>query len=152
MQVASSLRETLITAGKTVKDVSHDISRHVENKPTKLWWISIAISVVVMAYGFYCLCFLLWTGVGVWGLNKTVGWAWDITNFVWWVGIGHAGTLISAILLLFRQKWRMSINRAAEAMTIFAVICAVRAHGSLVVRILLGVSIAKYMGFPLGKL
>ena len=60
----------------------------------------------------------------MWGLNKTVGWAWDITNFVWWVGIGHAGTLISAILMLFRQKWRMSINRAAEAMTIFAVICA----------------------------
>ena len=69
---------------------------------------------------------LLWHGVGMWGLNKTVGWAWDITNFVWWVGIGHAGTLISAILLLFRQRWRMSINRAAEAMTIFAVICALQ--------------------------
>jgi Ni/Fe-hydrogenase subunit HybB-like protein len=66
----------------------------------------------------------LWHGIGMWGLNKTVGWAWDITNFVWWVGIGHAGTLISAILLLFRQRWRMAINRAAEAMTIFAVICA----------------------------
>ena len=58
------------------------------------------------------------------GLNKTVGWAWDITNFVWWVGIGHAGTLISAVLLLFRQKWRMAINRSAEAMTIFSVIQA----------------------------
>ena len=66
----------------------------------------------------------LGTGVGVWGLNKTVGWAWDITNFVWWVGIGHAGTLISAVLLLFRQKWRMAINRSAEAMTIFAVFMA----------------------------
>jgi molybdopterin-containing oxidoreductase family membrane subunit len=68
-----------------------------------------------------------WTifkGIGVWGLQKTVNWAWDITNFVWWVGIGHAGTLISAVLLLFRQKWRTGINRAAEAMTIFAVICA----------------------------
>ncbi len=83
-----------------------------------------AISLSLLAFGFYCICVLLWNGVGVWGLNKTVGWAWDITNFVWWVGIGHAGTLISAILLLFRQKWRMSINRAAEAMTIFAVICA----------------------------
>jgi hypothetical protein len=95
-------------------------------------------------------------GVGVWGLNKTVGWAWDITNFVWWVGIGHAGTLISAILLLFRQRWRMSINRAAEAMTIFAVICAATfpalPHGSPVVRILLGISVAKYMGFTMGKL
>jgi molybdopterin-containing oxidoreductase family membrane subunit len=59
-----------------------------------------------------------------WGLNKTVGWAWDITNFVWWVGIGHAGTLISAVLLLFRQRWRMAINRSAEAMTIFSVIQA----------------------------
>ena len=63
-------------------------------------------------------------GIGTWGVNKTVFWAWDITNFVFWVGIGHAGTLISAILLLFRQKWRMAINRSAEAMTIFAVICA----------------------------
>ena len=62
--------------------------------------------------------------IGTWGLNKTVGWAWDITNFVWWVGIGHAGTLISAVLLLFRQKWRMAINRSAEAMTIFSVIQA----------------------------
>ena len=59
-----------------------------------------------------------------WNLNKTVGWGWDITNFVWWIGIGHAGTLISAILLLFRQGWRTGVNRAAEAMTIFAVMCA----------------------------
>jgi len=74
----------------------------------------------------------------MWGLNKTVGWAWDITNFVWWVGIGHAGTLISAILLLFRQKWRMSINRAAEAMTIFAVICAAMFPGFHMGRLWLG--------------
>ena len=65
-----------------------------------------------------CIIYTISTGIGVWGLNKTVGWAWDITNFVWWVGIGHAGTLISAVLLLFRQKWRMAINRSAEAMTI----------------------------------
>jgi len=70
---------------------------------------------------------VFWTvyfGIGTWDLNRTIGWGWDITNFVWWVGIGHAGTLISAILLLFRQKWRTGVNRAAEAMTIFAVICA----------------------------
>jgi molybdopterin-containing oxidoreductase family membrane subunit len=67
---------------------------------------------------------LVGTGIGTWGLTKTVQWAWDITNFVWWVGIGHAGTLISAVLLLFRQKWRMAINRAAESMTIFAVFMA----------------------------
>ena len=93
---------------------------------------------------FIACAILLWNGIGVWGLNKTVGWAWDITNFVWWVGIGHAGTLISAILLLFRQKWRMSINRAAEAMTIFAVICAATfpldPHGPPLVRLLLGTS------------
>jgi molybdopterin-containing oxidoreductase family membrane subunit len=124
MQVTSSIREPLVTGGKTVRDVSEDISRQVEGKPTNLWWMAIGISVVLLLYGAYCFWMLLWNGVGVWGLNKTVGWAWDITNFVWWVGIGHAGTLISAILLLFRQRWRMSINRAAEAMTIFAVICA----------------------------
>jgi Ni/Fe-hydrogenase subunit HybB-like protein len=124
MQANSSVREYLVTGGKTVGDVSEDISRQVEGKPTRLWLISFTISSVVLLYGLYCAVYLLWNGIGAWGLNKTVGWAWDITNFVWWVGIGHAGTLISAILLLFRQRWRMSINRAAEAMTIFAVICA----------------------------
>ncbi|CAN5225882.1 polysulfide reductase NrfD [soil metagenome] len=124
MHSESVLRETLVTGGKTVHDVSHDISRQVEGSPTRLWWMAFGVSVAVLCYGAYCCGFMLWNGIGVWGLNKTVGWAWDITNFVWWVGIGHAGTLISAILLLFRQRWRMSINRAAEAMTIFAVICA----------------------------
>ena len=88
------------------------------------WKIMITISSVIAFYGVGCILYLIGTGIGVWGLNKTVGWAWDITNFVWWVGIGHAGTLISAVLLLFRQKWRMAINRSAEAMTIFAVIMA----------------------------
>jgi len=124
MQVSSAIRETLVTGGKTVRDVSEDISKQVEGKPTNLWWAAFSVSFVLLLFGFYCLCVMLWNGIGMWGLNKTVGWAWDITNFVWWVGIGHAGTLISAILLLFRQRWRMSINRAAEAMTIFAVICA----------------------------
>ncbi|MTI27450.1 NrfD/PsrC family molybdoenzyme membrane anchor subunit, partial [Fulvivirga kasyanovii] len=110
--------------GKTVHDVTEDICRQVEGKPTKSWMMGMAISLATLGIGTYAVFMLLWDGIGVWGLNKTVGWAWDITNFVWWVGIGHAGTLISAILLLFRQKWRMSINRAAEAMTIFAVICA----------------------------
>ncbi len=124
MDVTSALRESLVTGGKTMHDVSEDISRHVEGKPAPLWWMAFGVSFILLCYGFYCVCMLEWVGIGVWGLNKTVGWAWDITNFVWWVGIGHAGTLISAILLLFRQRWRMSINRAAEAMTIFAVICA----------------------------
>jgi len=124
MQVVSGVRDPLVTGGKTVHDVSHDISRHVENPPAKSWYLAMAVSLALLVFGLYCVFMVLWNGIGMWGLNKTVGWAWDITNFVWWVGIGHAGTLISAILLLFRQKWRMSINRAAEAMTIFAVICA----------------------------
>ncbi|MFC0264023.1 NrfD/PsrC family molybdoenzyme membrane anchor subunit [Fontibacter flavus] len=124
MQVTSSVREPLITGGKTLKDVTHDISRQVEGKPTMGWLLGLLVAVGALALGFIALWATLWEGIGMWGLNKTIGWAWDITNFVWWVGIGHAGTLISAVLLLFRQKWRMAINRAAEAMTIFAVICA----------------------------
>ncbi|NJN24844.1 MAG: polysulfide reductase NrfD [Cyclobacteriaceae bacterium] len=124
MEVVSSVRTPLVTGAKTVGDVTQDICERVEAKPAKSWFLAIAISLCFLAVGIYSLYVTLWEGIGVWGLNKTIGWAWDITNFVWWVGIGHAGTLISAILLLFRQKWRMSINRAAEAMTIFAVICA----------------------------
>ncbi|UJP66846.1 NrfD/PsrC family molybdoenzyme membrane anchor subunit [Mongoliitalea daihaiensis] len=124
MQVTSSVREPLITGGKTLKDVTHDISRQVEGKPSIGWILGLLVSLGALGLGGLALAATLWEGIGMWGLNKTVGWAWDITNFVWWVGIGHAGTLISAVLLLFRQKWRMAINRAAEAMTIFAVICA----------------------------
>ncbi len=120
----AEVRIPLVTGGKTVHDVTEDICRRVEEKPTKLWMAAMAISLALLTVGAYAVYLLVWEGIGMWGLNKTVGWAWDITNFVWWVGIGHAGTLISAILLLFRQRWRMSINRAAEAMTIFAVICA----------------------------
>ncbi len=124
MHVTSPIREPLVTGGKTLGDITNDVCKQVEGKPTKLWYFAFSLSLVFLAYGSFCL-YKTWTvGLGVWGLNKTVGWAWDITNFVWWVGIGHAGTLISAVLLLFRQKWRTSINRAAEAMTIFAVFCA----------------------------
>lgn len=122
--IDAAIRPPLVTGGKTYKDVTADICRPLENKPTRLWWIGFIVS-------FFCLMILVaslfwttWTGIGVWNINKSVMWGWDITNFVFWVGIGHAGTLISAILLLFRQKWRMSINRSAEAMTIFAVMCA----------------------------
>ncbi|TAE39016.1 MAG: hydrogenase [Runella slithyformis] len=124
MHITSPVRTPLVTGGKTYADVTEDICRHVEGKPTKEWKIAFTISLLVLLYGAACVAWTWWEGLGVWGLNKTVGWAWDITNFVWWVGIGHAGTLISAVLLLFRQKWRTSINRAAEAMTIFAVLCA----------------------------
>ena len=124
MHVTSPIREPLVTGGKTLGDITNDVCKQVEGKPTKLWYFAFSLSLVFLSYGIFSL-YKTWTiGLGVWGLNKTVGWAWDITNFVWWVGIGHAGTLISAVLLLFRQKWRSSINRAAEAMTIFAVFCA----------------------------
>jgi len=138
MEVVSTVRPPLVTGGKTVAEVTKDICRQVEGKPSKSWMMGMAVSLTALAIGFYAVIVLLWDGIGVWGLNKTVGWAWDITNFVWWVGIGHAGTLISAILLLFRQKWRMSINRAAEAMTIFAVICAAMFPGFHMGRLWLG--------------
>ncbi|WP_299819113.1 NrfD/PsrC family molybdoenzyme membrane anchor subunit [uncultured Pontibacter sp.] len=124
MQHVSPIREPLVTGGKTYHDITEDVCRQVEAKPNARWAAALAVSLVGLAIFMYSVYRTLWFGIGEWGLNKTVGWAWDITNFVWWVGIGHAGTLISAILLLFRQKWRTSINRAAEAMTIFAVICA----------------------------
>jgi molybdopterin-containing oxidoreductase family membrane subunit len=120
----SLIRERLVTGDKTASDVTRDISRPILNQPTSAWKIGFTLSVVFLAIFVVSLFYTLWTGIGVWNINKSVMWGWDITNFVFWVGIGHAGTLISAVLLLFRQKWRMSINRSAEAMTIFAVICA----------------------------
>lgn len=118
------IRTPLIIGSKTYHEITNDISRPIEGKANNLFKIVFVISSIIALWGVGCFAYTIGTGIGVWGLNKTVGWAWDITNFVWWVGIGHAGTLISAILLLFRQRWRMSINRSAEAMTIFAVICA----------------------------
>ncbi|HEC43989.1 MAG TPA: hydrogenase [Bacteroides sp.] len=120
----SPVRETLITGNKTYKDVTNDISNPVEGKPGKFWYLGITISVIALFFGLFATIITIWYGIGTWGLNKTIGWGFSITTFVWWIGIGHAGTFISAILLLFRQRWRTSINRAAEAMTIFAVLCA----------------------------
>jgi molybdopterin-containing oxidoreductase family membrane subunit len=119
MNIESPIREPLILGDKTYHQITEDIVKPIEGRANKMWYLVFTIS---------AMCAL-------WGLNKTVGWAWDITNFVWWVGIGHAGTLISAVLLLFRQKWRMAINRSAEAMTIFAVICAATFPGIHVGRV-----------------
>ncbi len=120
----SIIRPQLVTGDKKLHDVTTEICRPIENKPSSSWIVGFILSVIFLAILLISLGVTLWFGIGTWGLNKTVQWGWDITNFVFWVGIGHAGTLISAILLLFRQKWRMSINRSAEAMTIFAVMCA----------------------------
>jgi molybdopterin-containing oxidoreductase family membrane subunit len=121
----ASIREPLILGDKvSYHQITEDVARSVEGKANKMWWGAFTIAFIAMLWGFGCLAYTVGTGIGAWGANKTVGWAWDITNFVWWIGIGHAGTLISAVLLLFRQRWRMGINRSAEAMTIFAVVCA----------------------------
>ncbi len=119
-----TIRENLVGGNKTLSKVTDDVLGVMERKPTKLWWFGFIIALTALGTGFIAVVYQVRTGIGTWGLNKTVGWAFDITNFVFWVGIGHAGTLISAILFLFRQKWRTSINRSAEAMTIFAVMCA----------------------------
>ncbi len=121
----SIIRTPLVTGNPSMHDITNDICKPVEGKPTKAWWIGFIFSFIGLCLWLYSAGYTMTVGIGAWGLNKTVGWAWDITSFVWWVGIGHAGTLISAILLLFRQNWRNSINRSAEAMTLFAVICAI---------------------------
>src|SRR5476649_1437832 len=105
-------------------EITSDIVGAMEARPGRGWWICLAISLTALLNLGGMVGYLFFKGIGIWGLNNSVGWAFDITNFVFWVGIGHAGTLISAILLLFRQQWRNSINRSAETMTIFAVMCA----------------------------
>ncbi|HLU84307.1 MAG TPA: NrfD/PsrC family molybdoenzyme membrane anchor subunit [Vicingaceae bacterium] len=125
MHKEAAIREPLILGDDvTYSKISDDVLATIEGKTTKGWKILMTIASIVGLWGVGNILYLIGVGIGTWGLNKTVGWAWDITNFVWWVGIGHAGTLISAVLLLFRQKWRMAINRPAEAMTIFAVFMA----------------------------
>jgi Ni/Fe-hydrogenase subunit HybB-like protein len=114
----------LIEGNKSLADITRDVSRPLEQRPTALWWTAFGISLAALLLGVVAVTYQTMTGIGTWGLNRTVGWGFDITNFVFWVGIGHAGTLISAVLFLLRQHWRTSVNRAAEAMTIFAVICA----------------------------
>jgi len=116
--------EVLIEGRPTYAAITEVVSEITERKTPRTWWILFGISFATMLMLFSVLSYLFWEGVGIWGLNNPVGWGWAIVNFVWWVGIGHAGTLISAILFLLRQRWRTSINRFAEAMTIFAVICA----------------------------
>jgi molybdopterin-containing oxidoreductase family membrane subunit len=120
----SKIREPLITGNKTYHQITEDLISPTEKTPPLSWMIGFIVAVTFLAVFVFTVGWTIYHGIGTWNLNRTIGWGWDITNFVWWVGIGHAGTLISAILLIFRQKWRTGVNRAAEAMTIFAVICA----------------------------
>ncbi len=120
----SSIREPLVLGHKTYHQITEDLVKPTEKAPP-LSWVAVFIpAVALLGLGAFATFWTIFVGIGTWNLNRTINWGWDITNFVWWIGIGHAGTLISAILLLFRQKWRTGVNRAAEAMTIFAVMCA----------------------------
>lgn len=116
-------RKVLVENFQTFHEVTETVAAPIEI-PSGRWWAFFLASLMLLGLLGVSLGWLFWEGIGIWGLNNPVDWGWAIVNFVFWVGIGHAGTLISAVLFLFRQKWRTSINRAAEAMTIFAVICA----------------------------
>jgi len=144
MHAESQIRIPLILGNKTYRNITDDIIAPIEGKANRLWYILFTLSSLAFLWGIGCLSYTIGVGIGAWGSNNGVDWAWDITNFVWWIGIGHAGTLISAVLLLFRQKWRMAINRSAEAMTIFAVLCA-----AIFVTLHTGRPWLDYMLFPL---
>jgi len=124
MQHESVIRDPLLLGKKTYHQITEDVARPVEGKANKAWWLMLTFAIIAWMWGIGCMAYTVGRGIGTWGLNRTIDWGWDITNFVWWIGIGHAGTLISAVLCLFRQRWRLTINRSAEAMTIFAVMCA----------------------------
>jgi molybdopterin-containing oxidoreductase family membrane subunit len=115
----------VIAPGHTFNTITETISDVVLTRKTgKGWFLGFSIAFTLLMVLLTTITYLVTTGIGIWGNNVPIGWAFDIINFVWWIGIGHAGTLISAILLLLKQEWRTSINRFAEAMTLFAVACA----------------------------
>ena len=118
-------QSAIVASGHTSTSITDSISAIVLTRRTPLgWFIGAGIAFALVLVLLYTICYVVLVGTGVWGLNVPVGWGFAIINFVWWIGIGHAGTLISAILLLLHQQWRTSINRFAEAMTLFAVACA----------------------------
>lgn len=123
--VPKTLEDAPLVGGNlSFHDVTELIAGHNEKKTPLFWFFGFSVALFLLGIFGLSISYLVWNGTGTWGVNNPVGWGWAIVNFVWWVGIGHAGTLISAILFLFRQRWRTSINRAAEAMTLFAVACA----------------------------
>jgi molybdopterin-containing oxidoreductase family membrane subunit len=122
--VLNEVNPPLVLGETSYHAITEQVAGITENKTPKRWYYAVSVTASITLMLGAMLGYLAMTGIGVWGNNRPVYWAWDITNFVFWIGIGHAGTLISAILFLFRQKWRTSINRAAEAMTLFAVACA----------------------------
>ena len=138
-------RASLVLGGKDFAAVTETVCSIAEReKANKIWWIAFGVSCALTAMLLALVVYLIGAGIGVWGVNAPVGWGFAIINFVFWVGIGHAGTLISAILFLFRQRWRTGINRFAEAMTIFAVICAGVFPGIHIGRVWLAYWLAPY--------
>ncbi len=119
-----TIEEPVVTGSPTASEIDAVVSAPLDQFPTRTWWITFAVTSTMLGIGAVCVGVSLWFGLGMWGVNQPVSWGFDIVNFVFWVGIGHAGTLISAILFLLRQRWRNGIARFAEAMTIFAVMCA----------------------------
>ncbi len=120
----SEVRGRLIEGDKTLGQISEEILAPIHAK-TPLWWYAALVAGLgMLGFGAYAIYITLTKGLGTWGLNSSVAWGWDIINFVWWIGIGHAGTAFSIFLLILRQKWRTAINRAAEAMTVVAVLSA----------------------------
>jgi len=118
------IRGPLIEGNKSLGQITEEIASPMEVKQGAWWYIAFFISSVAAVFGFYAIYITVYKGIGTWGVNNSVAWGWEIVNFVWWIGIGHAGTAFSIFLLILRQKWRTSINRAAEAMTVFAVMSA----------------------------
>jgi molybdopterin-containing oxidoreductase family membrane subunit len=118
------IRGPLVEGNKTLSQISKEILNPMETSPGLWWYITFGISSLAALFGFYAIYITVSQGIGTWGLNNSVGWGWEIVNFVWWIGIGHAGTAFSIFLLILRQRWRTSINRAAEAMTVIAVMSA----------------------------
>lgn len=134
----------LVKGNLTFHDITEIVSSHTEKKTPLQWYGAFGLALSGLMLMIVMIAYLFWNGTGIWGLNNPVGWGFAIVNFVFWVGIGHAGTLISAILFLFRQQWRTAINRSAEAMTLFAVICALVFPGIHVGRVW-----AAYWMFPI---
>jgi molybdopterin-containing oxidoreductase family membrane subunit len=120
----SAVRGRLIEGDKSLGQISQEILAPVHAKTPLWWYFALLTALGMLGFGGYAIYITLFEGLGTWGLNNSVGWGWDIINFVWWIGIGHAGTAFSIFLLILRQKWRTAINRAAEAMTVVAVLAA----------------------------
>ena len=118
------IRGPLVEGNKTLGQITKDVILPMDVRPGMWWFIAFGVSLVAALFGGYAIYITVYKGIGTWGVNNSVGWGWEIVNFVWWIGIGHAGTAFSIFLLILRQKWRTSINRAAEAMTVFAVLSA----------------------------